>query len=59
MIPSTAILEYRFDDEDIDGTMSTSFAENGSFTLLNAAHVAVEKNNENVTTWREYPEPII
>lgn len=59
MIPSTAILEYRFDDEEIDGTMSTSFDGNGSFTLLNAAHVAVEKNNENVTTWREYPEPII
>ena len=58
MIPSTAILEYRFDNETSEGVMSTNIGGEGSYTFMNAAHVAVEKNAENVTIWREYPDQI-
>lgn len=57
MIPSTTILEYRFDGEfaiEIDG----GNAQSGSFTFLRTAHAAIDATDESITTWREYLGPL-
>jgi hypothetical protein len=56
MIPSTSILEYRFDNEEPMGDIGSSIGGHGTFSFIRTAHVAVEKDNDNVTVWREYPE---
>jgi hypothetical protein len=57
MIPSTAILEYRFDDESVYTVNKMAF-NNGSFNIIRTAHAHIDSENENVTVWKEYPTPI-
>lgn len=56
MIPSTAILEYRFDNKTVYAFNEMNF-NNGSFNVIRTAHAYI-KNEENVTVWKEYPTPI-
>ena len=57
MIPSTAILEYRFDNVSaIDA--SGSNLSSGSFSFVRTAHAAITKDDPTITVWREYPTPI-
>ena len=56
MIPSTAILEYRFDNKTVYAFNEMNF-NNGSFNAIRTAHAHI-KNEENVTVWKEYPTPI-
>ena len=57
MIPSTAILEYRFDNVSaIDA--SSSNLSSGSFSFVRTAHAAITKDDPTITVWREYPTPI-
>jgi hypothetical protein len=55
MIPSTAILEYRFDNETVYEVNEMNF-NSGSFNVVRTAHAYVD--NENITVWKEYPTPI-
>jgi hypothetical protein len=58
MIPSTAILEYRFDGESVGATINEVNIDNGTFTYIRTAHASVDKNDDTITVWREYPTPI-
>lgn len=55
MIPSTAILEYRFDNETGDSAVNPGNGVGGTYVSMKASHVAIEKDNDNVTVWRNYP----
>lgn len=57
MIPSTAILEYRFDNESTNETSGGDFS-NGTFSFIRTAHAAITKDDPTTTVWREYPTPI-
>lgn len=57
MIPSTAILEYRFDNEKAFESEELPY-RSGSFDFIRTAHAAVTKGDDSVTIWREYPKPI-
>lgn len=58
MIPSTTILEYRFDNKVRNITSIVPDLTSGSFTQLTAAHVAVDNNDDRTVVWREYPVPV-
>ena len=57
MIPSTAILEYRFDNKFANETGGGDFS-NGTFSFIRTAHAAITKDDPTTTVWREYPTPI-
>ena len=57
MIPSTAILEYRFDNKSAFETGGGDFS-NGTFSFIRTAHAAITKDDPTTTVWREYPTPI-
>ena len=57
MIPSTAILEYRFDNKSANETSGGNF-NNGTFSFIRTAHAAITKDDPTATVWREYPTPI-
>jgi hypothetical protein len=57
MLPSTAILEYRFDKEKAFESEELPY-RSGSFDFIRTAHAAVTKGDDSVTIWREYPKPI-
>lgn len=57
MIPSTAILEYRFDNDIIIKSNDINYAT-GSFNIIRTAHAAITKDDPTITVWREYPTPI-
>ena len=54
MIPSTAILEYRFDGEAPYTIEPVTFGES-TFKFIRTAHVAINNEDETITVWREYP----
>ena len=57
MIPSTAILEYRFDNVSaIDA--SGSNLSSSTFSFIRTAHAALTKDDPTTIVWREYPTPI-
>lgn len=57
MIPSTAILEYRFDNVFTIGATGGNLGS-GSFKFVRTAHAAITKDDDTITVWREYPTPI-
>lgn len=57
MIPSTAILEYRFNNESAIDTSGSNLSS-GSFSFVRTAHAAITKDDPTITVWREYPTPI-
>ena len=59
MIPSTAILEYRFDNKSAFETGSGNLSS-GTFSFIRTAHAAIVNNSgdSTITVWREYPTPI-
>ena len=57
MIPSTAILEYRFDNKSTNET-SGSDLSSVAFNFIRTAHAAITKDDPTITVWREYPTPI-
>ena len=59
MVPSTAILEYRFDNKSANETSGGNF-NNGTFSFIRTAHAAIVNNSgdSTITVWREYPTPI-
>ena len=57
MVPSTAILEYRFDNKSANETSGGNF-NNGTFSFIRTAHAAITKDDLTTTVWREYPTPI-
>lgn len=57
MVPSTAILEYRFDNKSANETSGGNF-NNGTFSFIRTAHAAITKDDPTTTVWREYPTPI-
>ena len=57
MIPSTAILEYRFDNISAIETSGGIFSR-GSFSFVRTAHAAITKDDPTITVWREYPTSI-
>jgi hypothetical protein len=57
MIPSTAILEYRFDNNKAFESEELPY-RSGSFDFIRTAHAAVTRDDDSVTIWREYPTPI-
>ena len=57
MIPSTAILEYRFDNKVAFESTELPYGS-GSFEFIRTAHAAVSRDDDSVTIWREYPIPI-
>ena len=56
MVPSTAILEYRFDNKSANETSGGNF-NNGTFSFIRTAHAAIVNNSgdSTITVWREYP----
>ena len=57
MIPSTAILEYRFDNVAAVEAEETNMG-GGFFNFMETAHAAVDGEDDTITVWREYPLPI-
>lgn len=57
MVPSTAILEYRFDNESTNEANGNSLGS-GTFNFIRTAHAAITKDDPTITVWREYPTPI-
>ena len=57
MIPSTAILEYRFDGEAPYTIEPVTFGES-TFKFIRTAHAAINNEDETITVWRDYPIPI-
>ena len=57
MIPSTAILEYRFNNESAFDTNGSNLSS-GSFSFIRTAHAAITKDDPTITVWRQYPTPI-
>ena len=53
MIPSTAILEYKFTSDVHNAIAISTYIDNlNSYTRIRAAHVAVDNDN-NINVWRE------
>lgn len=55
MIPSTAILEYRFDGMRPETKGIETQTTSGTYSFIRTAHAVLDKNNENVIIWREHP----
>ena len=58
MIPSTTILEYKFDNQTRAIAAVVPNVGAGTLKIVNAAHAAVENNNTDVINWMGYPTPI-
>lgn len=54
MIPSTAILEYRFNNKFETDAIGSNLGS-GSFSLVRTAHAVITKGDPTITVWREYP----
>lgn len=57
MIPSTAILEYRFNGESVIQAVEATLG-GGSYKFVRTAHAAIDNEDDTITVWREYPTPI-
>ena len=55
MIPSTAILEYRFDGKGPNAKSIETQDPSGTFSFIRTAHAVLDENNENTIIWEEYP----
>ena len=55
MIPSTAILEYRFDGKGPNAKSIETQAPSGTFSFIRTAHAVLDESNENTIIWEEYP----
>lgn len=55
MIPSTAILEYRFDGKGTEAKSIETPTTSGTYSFIRTAHAVVDESNENVIIWREHP----
>ena len=57
MIPSTTILEYRFDGKGPNTKAIETQYSSGTFNVIRTAHAVLD--NDNIITWREYPTILI
>lgn len=55
MIPSTAILEYRFDGKGPNAKSIETQDPSGAFSFIRTAHAVLDESNENTIIWEEYP----
>ena len=55
MIPSTAILEYKFDGKGPNAKSIETQAPSGTFSFIRTAHAVLDESNENTIIWEEYP----
>ena len=55
MIPSTAILEYRFDGKGPNAKSIETQDPSGTFSFIRTAHAVLDESNEKAIIWEEYP----
>ena len=57
MIPSTTILEYRFDNE-FAMELGGGIPQSGSYSFIRTAHAAIDATDDAITVWGEYLDPL-